>query len=193
MPVCLGCGVDKNSTEFYARCRRCKTCVCAERKGYYVKNRASVLQRRHKYVAAGRHHAARNANIEKYRERERLYARSRQVQRNRYMRERRRKDLLFRKASRLRCDVNEILRTGNANVSRQRWLGCDGQRLRQHLEQQFAPGMTWENYGQWQVDHCKPLGLAANLDELLQLGHYTNLQPLWAQDNIIKGKKYDAD
>ena len=51
--------------------------------------------------------------------------------------------------------------------------------------------MTWENYGQWHLDHVKPLYLSENEEDLIKLNHYTNLQPLWAEDNLKKNRKYD--
>ncbi len=66
-------------------------------------------------------------------------------------------------------------------------LGCSQETLRAHIGAQFAEGMTWERYGQWEVDHIIPLSAARSLDHLIELCHYTNLQPLWKRDNIAKG------
>jgi hypothetical protein len=49
--------------------------------------------------------------------------------------------------------------------------------------------MTWDNYGKWHMDHIYPLSLAKTTEEIEKLCHYTNLQPLWAVDNIRKGNK----
>jgi hypothetical protein len=69
------------------------------------------------------------------------------------------------------------------------YLGCEIEVLKEHLEKQFVDGMTWENKGDWHFDHIIPLSSAKTEDELYKLCHYTNLQPLWAIDNIKKGKK----
>ena len=72
-------------------------------------------------------------------------------------------------------------------------LGCTVAELWKHLESKFQPGMTRENYGKWHVDHIKPCALfdLTKPEEQAKCFHYTNLQPLWAKDNIRKGKKLD--
>ena len=59
--------------------------------------------------------------------------------------------------------------------------------------------MSWENFGQvsesddtWNVDHIIPLISAKDSNEVKKLTHYTNLQPMWAMDNIMKGANYDG-
>lgn len=58
-----------------------------------------------------------------------------------------------------------------------------------HIQLQFAPGMTWANHGDWHIDHRVPLASAKTIVEREKLCHYTNLQPLWAQDNLKKSSK----
>jgi hypothetical protein len=70
-------------------------------------------------------------------------------------------------------------------------LGCTPAQLKAHLESLFLPGMTWKNRGYegWHVDHIIPLSSANSEEDLRKLCHYTNLQPLWAVDNMLKGAK----
>ncbi len=70
-----------------------------------------------------------------------------------------------------------------------RYLGCSLEYLKNHLESKFQPGMTWENQGKWHMDHIIPLSSTKIEKDLYKLCHYTNLQPLWAVDNLKKGKK----
>ena len=74
-------------------------------------------------------------------------------------------------------------------------LNCSISHARQHLESQFLPGMTWENHSPdgWHIDHIKPCSSFDLTDPEQQkiCFHYTNLQPLWATDNLSKGKKVD--
>lgn len=68
-------------------------------------------------------------------------------------------------------------------------LGVEFLIAKAHIERQFKKGMTWENHGEWHIDHIIPLASAKNEEELKALCHYTNLQPLWAKENISKKDK----
>jgi len=68
-------------------------------------------------------------------------------------------------------------------------IGCSPQELVSHIEKQFKDGMNWENHGEWHIDHIIPLSSAKTKEDLFKLCHYTNLQPLWAFDNLSKGAK----
>lgn len=73
-------------------------------------------------------------------------------------------------------------------------IGCSVPELRAHLERHFLPGMTWENYGPvWHIDHVRPCASFDLSDPAQQKRcfHYTNLRPLWAIDNIRKGRKWE--
>jgi len=63
--------------------------------------------------------------------------------------------------------------------------------IKEHIEKQFRDGMTWDNYGfrGWHIDHIIPLSSANTEEEVYKLCHYTNLQPLWANENYKKSNK----
>ena len=91
---------------------------------------------------------------------------------------------LFMAALRVR-DINKsklILKT-------QDMLGCDFYFFKEYIEQQFEEGMNWLNHGTWHIDHKVPLSVGISTDEILKLNHYTNLQPLWAYENLNKSNK----
>lgn len=71
-------------------------------------------------------------------------------------------------------------------------VGMSGKELRSHLEGQFKDGMSWENYGKWHIDHKRPCASFNLIDPAEQklAFHYSNLQPLWAKDNLVKSSKY---
>ena len=68
-------------------------------------------------------------------------------------------------------------------------LGCDYIIFKNHIENQFVDGMSWENHGEWHFDHIYPNALCKTETELIKNQNYLNFQPLWAIDNLRKGKK----
>ena len=72
--------------------------------------------------------------------------------------------------------------------------GCELPFLKGFLEAKFTEGMSWENHGEWHLDHIKPCCSfdLKNDEEQNKCFHYTNLQPLWAVENLSKGGKYEA-
>lgn len=75
------------------------------------------------------------------------------------------------------------------------FIGCSPMELRSHIERQWKRGMSWENYGQWHIDHIIPCA-AFNLTEARHVSlcfHYSNLQPLWAQHNQSKSDALPLD
>lgn len=73
-------------------------------------------------------------------------------------------------------------------------FGITPQGLCEHIQAQFSPGMSWANYGQWHVDHIRPLSSfdLTSIDQVKAASHWTNLQPLWAADNLSKHAKWSA-
>lgn len=71
-------------------------------------------------------------------------------------------------------------------------LGYSLEELCDHLERQFAAGMTWSNYGRWHVDHKKPCAAFDHSDpeQVKECWSLGNLQPLWAAENVKKGASY---
>lgn len=72
-------------------------------------------------------------------------------------------------------------------------IGCSKSQLIKHLESQFLPGMNWNNYGEWHIDHIIPLSSFNLLDREVQAKafHFSNLQPLWKLDNLRKHNRLD--
>ncbi len=71
-------------------------------------------------------------------------------------------------------------------------LGCEMDVLKNHLESLFTENMSWNNYGKtgWHIDHIIPLSSANSEEEIIKLCHYTNLQPLWSEDNLKKSNRF---
>lgn len=68
-------------------------------------------------------------------------------------------------------------------------LGAEFEQVKLHIEKQFKEGMNWANHGEWHIDHIYPVAMAENKEMVYKLNHYTNLQPLWAKENLQKGAR----
>ena len=93
--------------------------------------------------------------------------------------------LQMRLRNRLRMAIKNGQRAGSAVAD----LGCTIPFFKDYIASLFTPGMTWDNYGQWHLDHVKPLAKfdLSIREQFLKACHYTNYQPLWALDNARKG------
>lgn len=58
------------------------------------------------------------------------------------------------------------------------------------IESKFIDNMSWDNYGEWHLDHVIPISYGKNIEEIYKLSYYTNFQPLWMIDNCSKGNRY---
>lgn len=107
--------------------------------------------------------------------------------------------LLVKIKNRMRSRVNMFFRNQKRTkfkkpCSTMDLIGCSAQELKEYIESKFLSGMNWENHGMhgWHADHRVPLASAENLEELIQLFHYTNLQPLWAEENLRKSSYHNG-
>lgn len=133
----------------------------------------------------------------KYRQREAEYFQLNkekiQIRRTKAHRDRYKADTSYRIKDILRSRLLKALRNNQKSGSAVRDLGCTIIELKAFLESKFQPGMTWDNWGRagWHIDHIRPLS-SFDLTDPKQFKiacHYTNLQPLWAGDNLSKGNR----
>jgi hypothetical protein len=102
-------------------------------------------------------------------------------------------DPVFKLERNMRCRLYHALINQKADkLHRTKELtGCEFTFLKDYLEAKFKEGMTWKNHGEWHIDHIRPccsFDLTIE-EEQKKCFHYTNLQPLWAQENLSKGGK----
>ena len=119
------------------------------------------------------------------------YIQNNKQKRRDYRLHKRQTDALFKIKNNLRNRLYKSLKRikENKNTSTINFLGVNYKEFKAHIENQFKDGMTWDNYGEWHIDHIIPLSSAKTEEELIKLFHYTNTQPLWAEENIKKGSK----
>lgn len=199
MKTCSKCKQTKAFTEFHKQSKKtdglrshCKVC----RKEYYQNNWEKINAKVSKWQKNNRE--KKNANSRRWRKNNREKYRASQrksIQRPEYKKkvnarakERYRTDPVYRikriLSSRLRSALNGNIKS----ASTMKLVGCSVQHVKDHLEKQFQPGMTWENHGKWHVDHmlaCDTFDLE-DPEQQRRCFHWTNLQPLWGPENISK-------
>lgn len=113
-----------------------------------------------------------------------------------YERKRRAEDPKYRLGIRTRTAVWQLLKERGVKKTNKTFslLGYTIEELMSHLEKQFTEGMTWDNYGEWHVDHIRPM-TSFNFEsvddpEFKECWSLNNLQPLWEPDNLSKGPRY---
>lgn len=153
------------------------------------KKRNPETVRRHAREAARKDPAKQAARKLAYR------AENRHVERA-YLQKRRAQDPLQKLHDSMGNRFRDVLRSNKGGRSWKAFVGYDCVELKEHLESLFLPDMTWENYGQWHIDHVRPVSsfdFTGNVDEVAKVcWSLENLQPLWASDNLRKSKSWDG-
>jgi hypothetical protein len=153
-------------------------------KQYHLDNKEKIIEKRKQYYLD---------NKEKFKEWSKKHRLNNKENRNKTEKERKNNDPLYKLTGNLRIRIYMAIKAKgwNKNSSNSKILGCDFETVKKHLENQFIDNMSWNNHGLfgWHIDHIIPLAKATTQEELYKLCHYTNLQPLWAADNLSKGSK----
>lgn len=212
MKTCTRCQLNKSLTEFrisgkyiVSRCRECEREICRE---YKERNREALNARRaidrkenpHKWKAANKKFYEKNAERMIQRSKEYAQHNRKEISKKQALQRklRRNSDPTYRIKENLRKRMWETIVKSQGKTKSARslqLLGCSAQDCRLYLESLFLDGMTWENYGEWHIDHIKPISSfdLSQPEEQFKCFHYTNLQPLWAIDNLKKGDSMPVD
>jgi hypothetical protein len=151
-------------------------------KEYYEENKIWISEKNKTY---------RKNNEDEIKKRKKIYYEKNKDIINKKQAKKIQQDIQLRIKHSLRNRTRLAIKNGQKAGSAVRDLGCSVEELKGHLEKKFRSGMTWDNYGEWHIDHIKPLS-SFNLtdrEQFLRACHYTNLQPLWAEENLSKGAK----
>lgn len=152
------------------------------RKLYLENNKEKEVKRHEKY---------RDEHREEIRERNREYRRTHKKQRNLFRQQKRKTNIEYKIKCNLRYRIWSAIKINYKHASTEKLTGCSIKELKNYLELKFKDDMTWENYGKWHIDHIKPCDSfdLSKESEQQTCFHYSNLQPLWALDNLKKGIK----
>jgi hypothetical protein len=191
--ICIKCNIEQSIDEFVvynisknARINECKKCKSIYQQEYIQKNSEKLKKQKKEY---------REKNKEKVFFLKQKYYLNNKEKINRYKRDwennKRKNDVLFKLKQLIRHRIYVFLKTKNITKNNKTFniVGCEPSVLKEHLEKKFVLGMSWSNYGEWHIDHIIPLSSGKSEDEIYKLCHYTNLQPLWGEDNMKKGNK----
>lgn len=176
--TCTKCNNSKNIKEFGTNKKShdglyywCKACKRVYDKAYKIKNRDKILVKKRE-------------DAKKYRLKHKDKIRS-------YIKFKLETDTNYKLSKNLRIRLSKSIRYSWKSGSSVKDLGCSISELKSHLESQFRDGMSWQNWGRdgWHIDHKIPLVKFDLTDrtQFLKAVHYTNMQPLWAFENLSKG------
>jgi hypothetical protein len=170
---CIGCNEALHISEFYKHkagvhgvLARCKKCVKLQRSKNYEYRIADP-----KFVQS-----------ERQRGREK-YARLNYKEINREKMQ----DPARKLKHRIRTAAYSLL---NKRVNSSTLLGCSHDEFFKYIESKFKKGMSWDNMNEWHLDHIVPLSWCSTNEELFIYSHYSNIQPLFAIDNLRKSDNY---
>lgn len=177
---CYQCNTEKNIDDFnmdyrakdkhQSKCRKCEKRYWQEHREQYRKN--------------GRRNMSKRRKTKEFKAYMKKYNRE-------YSKKRKKEDLNYRLLNYLRNRIRTAMLYCNKSLPTKKLIGCSIQLFRKHLEKQFKEGMNWNNYGRkgWHIDHilpCCSFDLSKE-EEQRKCFHYSNLQPLWAIENMQKG------
>ena len=135
----------------------------------------------------------RRVNAKAYKESQAKWRKSNQSYSAEYKKQRRKEDSVFVITEKLRHRLYKVTRGVNKSASTLELLGCSLEKLKSHIESQFTDGMSWSKMGLYgiHIDHIRPCASfdLSDPEQQRQCFHYTNLQPLWAKDNLEKSAK----
>ncbi len=174
---------------------------------YYQEHKEKIKARTKKYYRENKEEISKKQkqryrdNAESLKEKARKYQQENKESRNiylrKYIKEKRATDEAFHIVFSLRHRMRQAIKaqSGEKALKSMELLGCTPKEACNHLESLWTEGMTWDNYGAngWHIDHIKPCDAfdLTNPEEQKECFHYTNLQPLWAKDNLKKWKNYN--
>jgi hypothetical protein len=184
--------------------------ISKRKKEYYLKNKGKIISQQKERYSLKKEEIIEKGKIrflknkEKYKESDKnWYQKNKEKilykQKERYkingkekIKERRKNDPIFKLKHSVSNRLRNFLKSKGISKKNTRTfeiVGCTPNFLKKYLEEQFKEGMNWQNHGEWHIDHIIPLESAKTEEEVFKLNHYSNLQPLWKEENLSKGCK----
>lgn len=193
MKKCSKCEIEKELTSFkrYSVCIDCNKILNKiyndsrkeKMKEYYQENKELIINRNKlNYINNKEYITIRN----------REYSIKNRDKRNIYLSSRKKNDSLFHLTVKIRNLIYISFYNGGFSKKSKtnHILGCSYEEFKYYIEGLFEEGMSWDNQGEWHLDHKTPVSWAETEEQVYELNKYTNFQPLWVIDNLTKGNRY---
>jgi AraC-like DNA-binding protein len=203
--ICSKCKVEKDVCDFHKKSKNvdgynhnCKECRKKETSLYYKNNKNKIIENVSNYRKTNTDKVKISQkksyikNNDYYLLKAKLYREQNKENRNIYIKKRKTIDPIFKLKHLMSSRLLIFLKSKNITKNNKTFntIGCSPEYLKEYLEKQFTSNMSWDLMGKHiHIDHIIPLCSAKTEEEIYKLCHYTNLQPLWAIDNIKKGGK----
>jgi hypothetical protein len=192
--VCNKCNELKPFDDFYKRvngsiradCKKC--CNLRQTKQRKIRRETDDEYRKKKNILKRESKKRRMKTDDEYRKKENLRIENKNKRRML-------SDPLYKFRKSLSGNIRDSFKRGGfSKTSRtHKILGEEWLVIKEYFESKFTEGMSWENYGEWQIDHILPISTATCEEDIIRLNHYTNLQPLWKEDNLRKSNKMTVE
>lgn len=160
----------------------------SKKKEYYIKNKDRIKESQRRWYLANRELTI--ARSKKWAEENR--ERSREIK-QKHLNEKMKRDVGYKLQRLLQRRIHHALKGRAKSNLTLEYIGCTKEKLKKHIESKFKDGMSWDKINLIHIDHIIPCSSFDLSDPKQQkiCFHYTNLQPLWAVDNLRKGARLD--
>jgi hypothetical protein len=193
MKQCITCS-ETNPDQFYPRALKCKKCCIARQREWALQHPEKVQKYFEKFKKENpeRYKLSKRKYFEKNREllcrKSNEWRKTHREYWNQYIRDFKQRNPNYMLSEKLRARIRSALKGTPRSSDIQTLLGCDYTTFRQYIQSKFQAGMTWNNFGEWHIDHIRPCSKfdLTYSSEQSKCFHYTNMQPLWAKDNLQK-------
>jgi hypothetical protein len=199
--ICSKCKIEKDVCEFHKlhssndgykpKCRECcKSEYQINKKRYSISNKK--YRENNKLKLQSYHKLWYQSNQKSKLEKNKIYISNNKDKINNRIKSIRMSNPINKLKDNLRSRLRKFYKISNISKQNKTFdiVGCSPEFLKEYIEKQFTDGMSWDLMGKHiHIDHIIPLSSANTEEEVYKLCHYTNLQPLWAKDNLMKSNK----